>query len=444
VDSDYGAVVIGAGFAGLIAARECSHRGLPTVILEGSSRIGGRTHSITLAGQVIEMGGTAINPWEPHVWSELTRYGLAVRDAGIELDAVCVPVAGGRKWYSAEEHVDRERRLMNEYFAPSATIFPRPHEPLFMKDEVAKWDISAEDRLEQVGFSADDEALLRSIFAVWLGGDLAQGGYLSLLRWFALGGHDYDRMGETQNGTVIDAGTSALHHAILDDGGATLRLNTIAAEVESGDHGVHVKTLDGETFSARVCVVATPSGAWADIKFSPSLSDHRRRVARTRVLQAPEISETKLVLKGERRRFHMITDLDHPIGTVTTVAMLGDDLQICRANQHPAMRNADDWREVEAGIKDLLPHAEILEHVTETYYSGNPLTRGGWGMYHAGVLSREEPPARLTRPEGRVVFASADLAKYWHPFIDGAIESGLTAARQARDIVRGGGARADV
>jgi hypothetical protein len=366
---------------------------------------------------------------------------LDVRDAGIELDAVCAPVDGELKWYSAQEHYDRERRLMNKYFAPSATIFPRPHEPLLMKDEVARFDISAEERLEQLELSADDDALLRSLFSVWLGGDLCHGGYLSLLRWYALGGHDYDRMGETQNGTVIKHGTSALHQAILDDSGANLKLKTTVAEVEAVDDGVRVKTEDGEILSARVCVVATPAGSWADIKFSPALSEDRMRLARERVLQAPEISETKVVLKGERRRFYIIPKVEHPIGAITTVQVLGDDLQICRANQHPSMRNAADWSEVEAGIKDLLPDVEVLDHVTETYYGDNPLTRGGWGMYHAGVLSREEPPERLARPEGRVVFATADIAKFWHPFIDGAIESGLTAGRFARGIVNNGGSR---
>jgi monoamine oxidase len=51
-------------------------------------------------------------------------------------------------------------------------------------------------------------------------------------------------------------------------------------------------------------------------------------------------------------------------------------------------------------------------------------------MYQAGVLTAEEPPLRLAEPEGRVSFASADIASFWNSFIDGAIESGIRAARQ--------------
>jgi monoamine oxidase len=442
MEFDCDAIVIGAGFAGLIAARESSHRGLSTVIFEGNSRIGGRTHSRTFAGHTVEMGGTYIHWTMPHVWAEITRYGLAVAEGGDIVDEVLAPVASGRKWYSAEEHHDRERRLMNEYFAPSGTVFPKQYQPMLMREEVAKWDISADERFKQVNFSPDDEAFLRSLCSVWSGGELSQTGFLSLMRWYSLGGHDYDRMAGSVFGTVIKEGTSALHQAILDDSGATLKLNTSVVEVESGDHGVRVTTQDGETVSARVCVVATPASSWIDIKFTPSLSDDRLRLAREGVLRAPEISATKVLLKGERRRFYIMPEESHPIGLITTVKMLGDDLRICRVMQHPAMQNADDWAEVEAGIKDLLPDAEILEHITETYYSNNPLTRGGWGMYHAGVLSREEPQEWLGQPEGRLVFATADIAKFWHPFIDGAIESGMTASRLARGIINNGGSQA--
>jgi monoamine oxidase len=41
----------------------------------------------------------------------------------------------------------------------------------------------------------------------------------------------------------------------------------------------------------------------------------------------------------------------------------------------------------------------------------------------------------LQAPEGRVVFAGSELANGWGGFIDGAIESGLRAARQAGAVL---------
>jgi hypothetical protein len=64
------------------------------------------------------------------------------------------------------------------------------------------------------------------------------------------------------------------------------------------------------------------------------------------------------------------------------------------------------------------------------------------GMIHAGVLSREVPSERLAQPEGRLVFATSDIATFWHTFIDGAIEFGVKAGRRVRHIVRNGESRA--
>jgi monoamine oxidase len=48
-------------------------------------------------------------------------------------------------------------------------------------------------------------------------------------------------------------------------------------------------------------------------------------------------------------------------------------------------------------------------------------------MQRAGALTRSL--AELQRPEGPLVLAGSDYADGWAGFIDGAIESGLRAAR---------------
>ena len=65
---------------------------------------------------------------------------------------------------------------------------------------------------------------------------------------------------------------------------------------------------------------------------------------------------------------------------------------------------------------------------------------GTWAAHRPRQVSRYL--AELQRPEGRVVLAGADIADGWSGFIDGAIESGLTAARVIRTILTGGRAAA--
>jgi monoamine oxidase len=445
MESDYDVIVIGAGLAGITAARECSTRGLSTIILEARNRVGGRTYTSRFSsGEVIDAGGAHVHWTQPHLWAEVTRYGLEdeLVDAGEKIDEVCAPTADGLKWYSPEEHYARERRLLNAFYEPSSRVFPKPYQPLLMKDELAKFDISLDQRLAQMNFSADDEALLRSRFAGSCGGPLSEASFLALMRWYALGGHDYDGMRKVISGTSFKNGVATLTDALLADGNTILKLSSPATEIEQRDQGVRVKTRDGETYSARVCVVATPSGVWADVKFFPSLSENRLKVSRARALQQPAgVAKMQMILKGERRRFFIVPELGHPIGMIWTWKKQSDDVQFAQARQSPAMRDAADLNEVTAAINALLPHVEVLELVTETWYPNDPFSRGGYAMYQAGVLTREEPPIRLAQPEGRLVFATSDISRFWCSFMDGAIESGLRAGHQVRTILAQSNAR---
>jgi phytoene dehydrogenase-like protein len=72
-------IVIGAGFAGLTAARDQRDAGRSVLVLEARDRIGGRTHYDYLQGldQKVEFGGTWVVPaYQPNVAREVGRYNL--------------------------------------------------------------------------------------------------------------------------------------------------------------------------------------------------------------------------------------------------------------------------------------------------------------------------------------------------------------------------------
>ena len=71
---DHDAELIGVGV--LIAARELSRAGRRVLVLEGRDRIGGRNWLAERMGAELELGGTWVHWTQPHVWAELTRYGL--------------------------------------------------------------------------------------------------------------------------------------------------------------------------------------------------------------------------------------------------------------------------------------------------------------------------------------------------------------------------------
>src|SRR5262252_1844111 len=54
-------VVIGAGIAGLTVANALRHGGVDCVVVEARDRIGGRLHTVDLAGSLVDMGGSWIH-----------------------------------------------------------------------------------------------------------------------------------------------------------------------------------------------------------------------------------------------------------------------------------------------------------------------------------------------------------------------------------------------
>jgi monoamine oxidase len=68
VQHEYDVIVIGAGWAGLVAARDISqHTNLKVLLLEGRDRIGGRTWTAKERGQEFEMGGGWVSTFS--IWS---------------------------------------------------------------------------------------------------------------------------------------------------------------------------------------------------------------------------------------------------------------------------------------------------------------------------------------------------------------------------------------
>src|SRR5215469_14102254 len=73
-------VVVGAGFAGVTAARELAAGGRSVLLVEARDRIGGRTwyKRSALGSWDLEMGGNFIDPCQQLVSREVSRYGVEV------------------------------------------------------------------------------------------------------------------------------------------------------------------------------------------------------------------------------------------------------------------------------------------------------------------------------------------------------------------------------
>ncbi|MFE3054199.1 flavin monoamine oxidase family protein [Nocardia sp. NPDC059239] len=439
-EDTYDAVIIGAGFAGAIVARELANRGLRTVILEARDRIGGRTWTIqTDDGEPLDIGGTFVHWTQPQFWAEVTRYGLTgdlVDSIETPADWVLSPAGGGLDWRTAEQHAEIEKHLMERFFEQSWTVFPRPYDPLFARDEVAALDhMTVRDRLDQLDLAADDDAHLSAVLSAMSSNTAEETSYLSLLRWWALTGHTYEGLWSALSGYKLKHGTLPLLDAILSDSGTEVRLSSPVKGVASDETGVQVTLATGEVVKGRVAVVATPSGIWPNLQFSPTLSPERLEAARAG-MQTPRGSKGVVVLKGEPRNIFINGRPGDPINLLWTGKRISEDEQVVVFYCGPSMKDPEDPVEIEVELTKLLPHVELGELHASLFGPTDEFSLGGWPMLKPGQLTRWEPYENFSKQEGRVVFATGDIASHWTSFIDGAIESGLRAARDVREILR--------
>lgn len=84
--------------------------GLKVLILEGRDRIGGRSWSSNIDGYPYEMGGTWVTWGQPHVWREISRYGMRDRieislESGWGVDKLHLTDTSGTRSYSHDKEV---------------------------------------------------------------------------------------------------------------------------------------------------------------------------------------------------------------------------------------------------------------------------------------------------------------------------------------------------
>jgi hypothetical protein len=85
---------------------------------------------------------------------------------------------------------------------------------------------------------------------------------------------------------------------------------------------------------------------------------------------------------------------------------------------------------VQTALRRLLPKADVLA-VSGYQWNEDPYSKGTWAFYRPGQVTHG---LREMQAEGPIFFANSDIANGWRGFVDGAIESALTAAPRFASI----------
>ena len=427
-------VVIGAGFAGLIASRELGRAGLDVLTLEARDRIGGRTWTDHRLGLDLEMGANWIHWVQPHVWAEMTRY---------EREMVRSPAAEEAYWQGADG--TPRRGTLGEFMAlidegqqlvidDVRTAMPRGPEPTV--GGIADLDhLSLQDRFDALGLDPEARAANESVWVGHVNAPLDQVGLSSALRWVAATGGHWQLMHEASSTYRVVDGMRGFTDRIAADVPGEIRLRTTVTAVTQTDEGVAVETADGTRIRARRVISTLPVNAIAGIRFTPELpAAWQRQNAETVASQGTKVW---LRAEGHLPRFFAYANQDAPLSVLKadfyTTDEAGNDSTILVGFGPDHTRiDLEDLASVQAAVDAFRPGVTITEVEAHDWMT-DPLSRTTWMTHRPGQLTRDL--AELQEPQGAVHFASSDNADLWGGFIDGAIESGLRESRRIIDAL---------
>ncbi|WP_116110549.1 MULTISPECIES: flavin monoamine oxidase family protein [Amycolatopsis] len=416
--------VIGGGIAGLVAARELSAKGLRVLVLEARDRLGGRVWTDHRLGRDLEMGGTWLHWVQPHVWAEVTRYGLAVTRGPRPEQAYWL--AGDEvRTGTLEEFMQLIDPGMRRLLAGTMRWLPRPAEPL-AEPALAEVDgFSVQDKLDELALPAEE---YHANEAAWVGhfnAPLADGAFTSALRWTAATAGSWHLMHEASAVFRLAGGTRSLVDAIAADAGAEIRTSTEVRRIDHGPDRAVLTTAAGERIRARRVVVTLPQNILGDLEVSPPLC--AGKLAASKEKAASKGVKVWIRVRGPIEPFFAYSSAAHPLSVVRTEYLGDDDAVLVAFGADAARISPDDCDAVTAALRVWRDDLDVLDTTGHDWMS-DPYSRETWMMHRPYQVTRYLNAQQ--QPEGVLHFASSDHAGLWAGFIDGAIESGLRTARE--------------
>lgn len=438
-DSPLDCVIVGAGVAGLVTARELVALGRSCVVLEAQGRVGGRTLSPDFGPARLDLGGQWIGPRQTHIRRLAGELGLATfpqyhRGASVSL-------RGGRR---------------SVYRGPLPPLSPLASVDLLVAnlrlgrqvaalrrgaaDRIARWDaVSLESWLESHLMSRAGRDLMRSLTRAVLAAEPSEMSLFYFLDYLRRGGSLREVAGipgGAQETRIVDGmqSVSARMAAAL---GERVRLGEPVRSIEQGARGVVVRTAAG-IYRAERAVVTVPPALCSRIHYEPALP--ARRDAATQRL--PMGSAIKYLVQYERPfwRAAGLSGIGSTDGGVVEMAMdaCSADGSVSALVAFTVGAPARRWtacapearrRAVLAALVELYGReAATPIQFAEKSWLEDPWSRGCYvGVAGPGVYA--EIQRTLSAPCGRIHWAGGETADDW-PGVDGAVQSGQRAARE--------------